>query len=96
MTAGFRYFDVKEPVSAAVRLRGNMKGVLHVRTKEDGPDCGQILVTPSKEWKAFGGNVEIPAGEQEIYFVYEGRGKLDMLEFALKTSVKQTKHNSAV
>ena len=82
--AGFRYFDIQKSANVAVKLRGNMKGTLHVRTSETGPDCGTIPVRPVKGWKVFRGDVSIPAGVQEIYFVFEGRGKLEMLEWAFQ------------
>ena len=82
LVAGFRYFDGKTPVGISVTLRGNMKGELTVRTGENGPVCGNIPVSPSSDWKTFSGNVKIPAGVHEIYFAFQGRGSLDMLEFA--------------
>ena len=81
LVAGFRFFDVKEPAGVSVTLRGSMKGEIEVRTGEEGPVCGRIPVSPSAEWKSFNGDVKIPAGVQELYFAFGGRGKLDMLEF---------------
>ena len=82
--ACFRYFDITEPANIAVKLRGNMKGTIHVRTSETGPDCGTIPVRPVEGWKVFRGDVAVPVGVQEIWFVFEGRGRLEMLEWAFQ------------
>ena len=81
LVAGFRYFNVDRPVTIAVKVRGNMKGRLHVRTSEGGNDCGHINLVPVDSWKVFKGDFVIPQGVQELYFVYEGRGRIEMLEF---------------
>ena len=81
MTACFRYFDVQQPAGLTVTLKGSMKGSLEVRTGRDGPVCGSIPLSPSDSWKVFGGDVQIPAGRQELYLHFKGRGKLHMLEF---------------
>ena len=81
LVAGFRYFDVKEPVGISVTLRGKMKGSLEVRLGENSPAVGTIEVSSFPEWKKFEGDFKIPAGVHEIYFAFTGKGRPDMLEF---------------
>lgn len=56
---------------------------LVVRTDERGTACGEILLTPSKNWQSYTGTVKLPEGKQALYFCYEGKGKLDFLDFSL-------------
>lgn len=87
MTAVYRYFNIKKVGRISVTVRGRMHGKLVVRTIEGGSACGEILLTPSKEWKSFTGSVKIPEGKQTLYFCYEGRGKLDFLDFSLENTL---------
>ena len=82
LVAGFRYFEIKETAAVSVTVRGKARGTMEVRTKENGPAVGTIEIAPSDSWKVFAGDVKIPAGVQELWFVYTGRGKLDFLEFS--------------
>ena len=82
--AGFRYFEAKKAVPVSVKLRGSMKGEIRVRTGESSKPCAVIPVSPSKEWRTFRGKGKFPAGVNELYFTFEGRGKLDMLEFSFE------------
>lgn len=83
MTAVYRYFYIEKVGKISVTVRGRMHGKLVICTIEGGPVCGEILLTPSKQWKIFTGNVRIPEGKQTLYFCYEGHGKLDFLDFSL-------------
>ena len=83
LVAGFRWFDLQNTQKITVTLRGNMRGILEIRTDPEGNACGKIEVTPSKQWQTFSGSITAPAGAQELYFCYLGRGKLDMLGFEM-------------
>lgn len=83
MTAVYRYFDIEKVESIAVTVRGTMQGRLLIRTAENGSVCGKIPLSPSGDWKTYTGKVRIPEGRQALYFCYEGRGKLDFLDFTL-------------
>lgn len=84
MVAVFRYFSCKDLKRINVTVRGNAKGKLIIRTKENDAAVGEIAITPSKEWITLSGAVEVPDGRQALIFCYEGRGKLDFLEFTLE------------
>lgn len=84
MTAVFRYFDCKDLHKISVRARGHANGKLLILNKEHGTPVGEIVITPAKEWTVFSGKADMPDGEQEIIFHYEGRGKIDILEFSLE------------
>lgn len=83
MTAGFRYFAFQGPAKLSVTVRGTMQGALLVRTSCSGPDCGRIAVSPCAEWTKFEAEIDFAAGVQELYFVFEGSGVLEMLGFTL-------------
>lgn len=96
MTAVFRYFQIKKTGQITVTVRGKAKGILKIlyapRQSEEEirkgirPEttlAGEIEMIPYQEWTTCSAKVQIPAGEQAIYFYYEGRGKLDILEFTL-------------
>ena len=53
-------------------------------TKPDGDVLGSIPVKKNNEWKVYKGNVEIPDGEQELYFQYRGYGCASFGGFTLK------------
>lgn len=94
MVAVFRYFYCKNVTKISVKVRGRAKGKLVVLNKEQGNPAGEIAITPSKEWTTFSGNVNIPDGEQAIIFRYEGRGKIDFLEFTMEDEVGENDKTS--
>lgn len=83
MTAVYRYFICNQVTKIEITARGNMRGKMVVRTDERGTACGEILLTPSKNWQSYTGTVKLPEGKQALYFCYEGKGKLDFLDFSL-------------
>ena len=84
LVALFRYFDMKATKQIRVVVKGNAKGKLLIRLGEAGEIVGEIKIHPSKDWTSFTGDVRIPDGKQSLCFGYEGRGRLDFLEFELK------------
>jgi hypothetical protein len=83
MTAGFKYFIFEDAGQAVVKVRGNAKGKLIIRTNPSGASVGEIIVQPSKEWTEFQGKIEIEAGIRPLFFCYKGKGDLEFLEFRL-------------
>ena len=96
-TAGFRYFQIKNTKQITVTVRGKARGILKVMyasrqseseirqgIRPEMRSAGEIVISPQKEWTECSADVQIPAGEQAVYFYYEGRGKLDILEFCYK------------
>ena len=84
MHALFRYFDLKNTKCIAVRTRGSAQGRLLILAGEGGRKAGEIVVEASEEWQSFSGKVSFEAEEQELCFVYQGAGALELLEFILE------------
>ncbi len=84
MTAVYKYFRFEGLKRITVKARGSARGKLLVKENPSAAVLGEITVTPSKSWTEFTGGVNIPDGESALCFCYEGRGRLDLLEFALE------------
>ena len=84
-TAGFKFFDCKNVTEIAVRTRGDANGCFVVRTAWDGAPLGVIPLGRNNEWKTYRAPVQIPDGVQELYFMFEGRGRMSFSEFELIT-----------
>ena len=84
MVALFRYFDMKDVKNIRVVVRGRAKGKMLIKLGENGVTAGKIAITPTKEWTSFSCRVKIPDGKQTLCFCYEGRGKIDFLEYEIK------------
>ena len=81
-TIGYKYFQIKDAATVFVKLRGRADGCIRVYT--DGTDtlAGSIPVRIfDEDWQTLGGACSLPEGVHSLYFVYEGSGWLDMLEF---------------
>ena len=85
-TIGFKYFDCVNTSVIEIKARGWCDGEFVIMTKPDGDVLGSIPVKKSNEWKVYKGHVEIPDGEQALYFQYKGYGCASFGGFALKTS----------
>lgn len=96
MTAVYRYLECKSITKIRICVRGKAKGAMGIYLDagvdhqddgmsqvEMGTRVGEIMLTPEKEWTSFQGTVQIPDGVHELMFCYEGKGKLDFLEFEL-------------
>lgn len=79
---GYKYFDFRDACRISVVTRG-AAGVLKVYTvlDESAKPVGCIPIKSSADWQK---SVAIPLdlqGVYPLYFVYEGKGKIDFLEF---------------
>ena len=67
----------------AVSVRGEGKGILHVRHQPEGPDIATIEILGSKDWASFCAAVAPEHGKQALYFCYYGEGSLDFEAFTM-------------
>ena len=80
----YRYFDFKNVIAIKIRLKGSMRGIMHVYYDEGDKEkqAGTILVKPSKsDYNTFEGQINVPDGVHSLSFYYEGRGKFDFYQF---------------
>ncbi|MBR0162463.1 MAG: family 43 glycosylhydrolase [Oscillospiraceae bacterium] len=82
LVAGFKYFDLTDAEQITVRVRGSVRGRLFVRTDPKGEILAEIGLCPSKDWKAYTVSLAPCAGTHPLYLCYEGKGKLDILDFS--------------
>lgn len=83
MVAGFKYFHMTGAATITVRTRGTARGTLFVRTAPDGAPIAQLAVQPSRDWTAATAALTPTGGDQALYLCYQGRGRLDLLDFTL-------------
>lgn len=81
MTAGYKYFRFEDIEEISVKVRGSARGKLVISTEPKGTPVGAIVLEPAKEWKSFSGKVSMEPGVRALFFRFEGKGKLDFLEF---------------
>ena len=74
---GFKYFAFDGPVTLGVCLRGDARGVLHIRT--DSGELGATTVQPSQDWTEYYAHVTAH-GKQALYLDFAGTGSLDLLQ----------------
>lgn len=82
LVAGFKYFDLTGAERITVRVRGSARGTLYVRTDPKGETLAELELSPSKDWKAYSATLRSCAGTHPLYLCYEGKGKLDILDFS--------------
>ena len=83
MVAGFKYFHMTGATTITVRTRGTARGTLFVRTAPDGAPIAKLPVAPSRDWAASTAALTPTGGDHALYLCYEGRGRLDILDFTL-------------
>lgn len=66
-----------------VTVRGRARGRLLVRLTPGGEPVGAVDLVPARSWTAFSGLLSIPDGDHTLCLCYEGKGRLDFLEFSL-------------
>ena len=82
LVAGFKYFDLTGAERITVRMRGSARGRLFVRTDPKGETLAEIAIHPSKDWTAYTSTLKPCTGVHPLYLCYEGRGRLDLLDFS--------------
>lgn len=83
MTAVYKYFRFRDTRQITVTVRGHASGQILIRLAPDQTPVGSIPIHPTRDWTPFSGAVQIPDGDSALCFCYEGKGKLDFLEFSL-------------
>jgi Carbohydrate binding module (family 6). len=81
---GFKYFFFHRPSSISLKLRGNGKGIIEVRTSFQGEKVASVVVSPSSNWSDFSANLDPIEGKAPLYFTFEGAGHVDFFSFELK------------
>ncbi|MCD8231169.1 MAG: family 43 glycosylhydrolase [Clostridiales bacterium] len=82
--AGFKYFDIKRVTALEATVRGDA-GTLRVLLSPDSDSVGESMFEASAEWQKVRIPVNIPDGEQAVYFMALGDGSFDLKEFAFLT-----------
>ncbi len=82
--AGFRWFDFQNLQNITVSLRGTGKGMMQVRTEENGEIIASIPVEAAENYQSFSAEVNKPVhGTKGLYFTYTGSGYVDFNWFKL-------------
>ena len=83
--AGFKYFDFAgDEQKITVTVGGNADGSLHVKSRLDGGDLAKIPVHTCGAKTSATADLSCQAGRYALYFVYEGSGSLDFIDFTIQ------------
>lgn len=84
-TAGFKYFDFKQPETVAVEMRGTGSGEMLVKTAEESAVIATITITPTTDWTWFSAEITTSVtGVLPLYFEYRGTESVEFRTFELK------------
>ncbi len=83
VTAGFKYFDMKEATGLRIFTRGYYHGTIEVRTAWDGPVIGTIEGYGSNIWTAHECSFASQSGVNALYLSYRGEGAFSLRSFEL-------------
>ena len=81
--AGFKYFNMEGADLIRLIVRGQGGGSIKVSQSLDGEPLTVIPVGSSQEWKTYEGIMKKVVGKSALYFIYEGAGACDFLQFEL-------------
>lgn len=81
-TAGFKYFHLQGSTRLTLTVRGDA-GVMKVFTALEGTPVGEVSLAGGSAWYKAAQIIDLPQGKSALYFVYEGKGKIDFLSFDL-------------
>lgn len=81
--AGYKYFDVPGKLTISAITRGS-GGRLYVATERGGGYRAALDVPASGKWTVCSAEADLPPGKTALYFVFEGKGSIDLLGFELK------------
>lgn len=74
---GFKYFAFPGAVTLTARIRGNARGVLHIRTED--AEYGTLTIAPADDWTPVSATVTVQ-GKHALFLDFDGTGSLDLLE----------------
>ena len=83
VTAGFKYFDMKDVTGIRIWTRGYYDGTVEVRNTLDGPVKGRIEGHGSNVWTAHKCSFEPQSGVLALYLTYRGEGTFSLRSFEL-------------
>ncbi len=95
-SAGYRSFLFKGAGEITVRVRGKAKGVLEVLDEENGSKVAELAIAPSKEWHVVSSKLTAKDGVSPLYFVYHGKGSIDMMSFTIKQKLDGIRAGSRI
>ena len=81
---GYKYLALEETGTLGVEYRCQKGGQLEVRTAPDGAARAVLELPPCQEWECCQTKVSFDASEQELYFVYHGSGRMELLNILLR------------
>ncbi len=82
--AGFKYFAFDgDEENISVTVGGNAVGSLHVKTSLTGEDVACISLNSTGGKTAASASLQKIEGTQALYFVYEGSGSMDFIDFTI-------------
>ena len=83
--AGFKYFAFAgDEQKITVTVGGNADGSLHVKSQLDGGNLAKIPVHTCGAKTSATADLSCQAGRHALYFVYEGSGSLDFMDFTIQ------------
>lgn len=82
--AGFKYFDIRNLRTIAVKISGQGSGEMLVKTSLDGKTVCRIPVTGSDDRMWFSGACSIEDGVHALFFIYRGDGYVNLHSFELR------------
>ncbi|MBQ3558818.1 MAG: family 43 glycosylhydrolase [Agathobacter sp.] len=80
---GYKYFQFKDVSKIGIRYRGNAKGNIFIYTEQNGKEAGKISIEASSDWTTSETTCNISNGVSALFFVYKGKGKIDLQEFTI-------------
>ena len=82
---GYKSFCFNGTKKITMLVRGCGKGTVTVSAEAEGKAAGTIRVdVDSDSWQEVSGEVNMPDGEQDLYFRYDGEGSFDFIAFSLE------------
>lgn len=82
---GYKLFCFNGTKKITMLVRGCGKGTVTVSAEAGGAAAGTIRVdVDSDSWQEASGEVNMPDGEQDLYFCYDGEGSFDFIAFSLE------------
>ena len=79
---GYKYFAFSGETELSVKTRGSANGMLRIFVQETGECAGEIAIRPSEGWRSRQTSIAAQ-GTLPLIFQYAGRGRMDLLSFAL-------------
>ena len=80
---GFKYFKFDSISKIGIEHRDldiEPNGYFGIKLAENGKEIAKIKIDSSKSWTKSYTSIDIPNGTYPLYFVYHGKGSLDVKE----------------